>query len=204
MKRPLMSSAVALATCLCLTTPAAAASHDAEVDRHGGSTAALLPNGDFEDPPEEAGFWLTFGEPDVLPGDWHVLGTIDLVSTEYISSGHGEQSVDLNGADTGGLWTELATRRGDRYVVRFLYSGNPDVAACGEPLKKTMLVTAGPESKRFRYNTEGRTLDDPGWRKGKVTFRAKSAVTRLEFRSESPSCAGPMLDYVRLEAQRHH
>jgi len=181
------------------SAPAFASATPVEGQHHSPRQhARLLPNGDFEDPIAPENAWLTFGQPEVLPGGWHIVGTVDVVNTQYFQAGHGQQSVDLNGASTGGVWRDLQTRPGQRYTVRFLYSGNPDVGACGEPLVKTMVVTAGDRTRRFSYDTTGRTLADPGWSKGKVSFRATDDTTRLEFQSQVGSCAGPLIDYVKL------
>ena len=171
--RALASVLVPLAAVLMATVVPA----DAQIPTHTPEgTVAPLPNGDFEQPAVPANGFTGFDDGAVLPGNWHVDGSIDLVGGKYWPAGHGHQSMDLNGFSSGGIWRDLRTSVGQVYTLRFLYSGNPDIAVCGPPAVKKFAAKAGDVASNFSYDTTGHTRADPGWVGGKLQFTATSVA----------------------------
>jgi choice-of-anchor C domain-containing protein len=156
----------------------------------------LLPDGSFEQPEAPANSFVLLPEGTAFSG-WQVIGSIDIVSEGYWPAHFGEQSIDLNGQSTGGLWRNVATKPGHPYELRFFLAGNPN-PACGPQGVKVLRVSAGAQTRIFSFDTTGHTLDDPDWVARHFHFRATDSLTRLVFESESPSCAGPAIDFVRL------
>jgi hypothetical protein len=66
-----------------------------------------------------------------------------------------------------------------------------------------MRVAAAGTHAHFTFDTTGHSLSNPGWTSGELRFTARSARTRLMFKSLVGSCAGAILDYVRLSASRY-
>jgi choice-of-anchor C domain-containing protein len=158
--------------------------------------AKLLHDGDFKHPVAPVNSFLTFFAPHVFSG-WHVIGSIDIVASGFWPAAHGDQSVDLNGASAGGIWRSVRTQPGHRYDLSFQFAGNPDTV-CGPQGIKTLVLSAGDTTRTFTFDTTGHTLQDIGWVSRHVHFTATGSKTQIVFRSESGSCAGPTIDFVRM------
>jgi hypothetical protein len=53
-------------------------------------------------------------------------------------------------------------------------------------------------SGSIAFNTTGHTAQNVGWESQNVHFVATQPMTKISFLSRSASCAGPLLDFVRL------
>ena len=159
--------------------------------------ATVVQDGDFEQPVTPPGAFLTFYDGHVFSG-WHVIGSIDLNPTGIFRAAHGNQDVDLNGPGTGGLWRDVRTQPGQPYQLLFWFAGNPDTG-CGPQGIKTMVVRAAHTWRTFTFDTTGHSLQDIGWVSRQVDFTAVGSNTRIAFRSKTGTCAGPMIDFVRME-----
>jgi Protein of unknown function (DUF642) len=86
---------------------------------------------------------------------------------------------------------------GQPYQLLFWLAGNPD-PSCGPQGIKTVAVRAGHTWRPFTFDTTGHTQQDPGWVRRHVDFTAIGTNTRIAFRSKKDTCAGPIIDFVRL------
>ena len=157
---------------------------------------ASLVNGDFESPVVTPP-WQTM---DGTFGGWQVVGAgVDLVRTEFIAAAHGQQSVDLNSTAAGGVEQTFALPAG-AHQLAFELSGNPDTYCGAQGVKRLLVLIDGVQAGSFTFDTNGHTLQDPGWVSRVVTFTSTLPNTTIEFLSDTPStCAGPMIDFVRVQ-----
>jgi choice-of-anchor C domain-containing protein len=173
---------------------------------HDGSATAsaagtnLVANGSFEEPPVTFFDWNFYPAGSAL-GAWTVGGhSVDLVAGWQDAAGN--QSVDLNGADVGSVFQDVATVPGQAYLLRFALSGNPETI----PAVKQIEVSFGGESVAVEsFDTTGRSISDMGWAYRTHAVTAFSDVTRLTFASVTPfTNGGPMVDDVSLVAVRDY
>lgn len=172
------------------------------IDSNGASgtcAAARQPiiNGSFEDSSVDPGYYVSLLQGDNAIEGWTVgSGGIDYVRLQIVAS-HGSRSIDLNICDSGSIGQTLATQPGRTYELRFDFAGNPDA----DQGIKTLRVTTGTTVMDFQFDTTGRTGSNPGWEARSLLFTASAEATPLLFESLSPTCAGPMIDNVRIIAQ---
>jgi choice-of-anchor C domain-containing protein len=154
-----------------------------------------------------------FEEPDITPpnhdrtiyapakvGPWTVsAGSVDVTNDEYWQAAEGDQSLDVSGFCTDGtIYQDVGTTPGQDYEIRFMLAGNTD----GSPTIKQLEVSwggaqAGPV---VTFDTSGTSSTGMGYVEKVIPVTASAPVTRLQFRSVSDSCYGPVIDDVRLVA----
>ncbi|HEX5312774.1 choice-of-anchor C family PEP-CTERM protein [Aquabacterium sp.] len=164
--------------------------------------AAPFTNGSFElhDPSIES----DSSEPLVLAGEtllpgWDVLaGSINYVRFNRWQAADGDFSIDLNGehSDVYGIAQTFDTLAGQKYLVSFALSGNPDDA----PSVKSFVVSAAGTAATFTFDTTGHTRQSMQWLPQSFTFTATGASTTLRFDSQTTGPYGPALDNVRVTA----
>jgi hypothetical protein len=173
--------------CLVLAPLSAAASN-------GG--ANIVKDGDFLNPVASGNFQTFVGGKRL--GPWHVSGnSVDLNAGYFIAPFTGStQDIDLsgtnyNGDSAGGLYQNLRTVPGQRYVLTYEESGNHG----GPPTVKSLTVS-------FGGNVLGTTtyVDDvvPTYVEHTYDVVATSASSRLAFSSNIGTLWGPVLDDVRV------
>lgn len=160
--------------------------------------ANLIQNGSFETAnvnPNPGDFIRLDAGSTVITG-WTVSqGTIDYIGT-YWQASEGSRSLDLSGANAGGIQQTFNTTVGETYRVTFDLAGNPD----GNPTIKEMRVSAGGSSADFSFDTTGKSRSNMGWVSNSWDFTATGTTTTLEFISLTNSFAGPALDNVSVIA----
>jgi hypothetical protein len=173
--------------CLMIAPVSAAASN-------GGVN--IVKDGDFAKPSASGNFQTFLGGK--MLGPWHVSGnSVDLNAGYFIAPVTGStQDVDLsgtnyNGDSAGGLYQNLRTVPGQRYVLTYEESGNHG----GPPTVKSLTVS-------FGGNVLGTTtyVDEAVSTYVKHTYDvvATSASSRLAFSSNISTLWGPVLDDVRV------
>ena len=161
----------------------------------------LVTNGSFETASVNPGSFITLSNGSTVITGWTVIGTIQYVDNiDYIGSywtaADGTRSIDLNGTGVaGGVQQTLATVAGQRYEVRFSMSGNPD----GEPMTKTLNVSADTENENFSYIVTG-SKSNMNWASYVWYFTATDDSTLLTFQSAITGSYGPALDNVEVYA----
>ena len=157
----------------------------------------LLINGSFEDGPEVKDYVPLDPGSTAIKG-WKVTrGQIDILG-DY-KAADGNMCVDLHGSPGyGGIEQTFATKKGRRYRVTFSLAGSPKVEV---PIKRRAVRAAG-ESREFTFNSNGKTLAQPGWVTKEWEFSAIDEKTTLEFYTLEKSDAwhGPAVDNVRVAA----
>jgi len=133
---------------------------------------------------------------------WTALwGGIDVVNTWQRVDGN--NVIDLNAFERGGLSQTLATTPGQTYTVGFNLSQNP-----GADVSVVRVVT-GATYQDFTFNQDS-TPSDMKWAHQILTFTAAGSSTELSFNSLTPSAPlgfsddaeGPALDEVYAVANR--
>jgi len=157
------------------------------------ATAAsnIVFNGDFE-LPDGGGATIT----NTPPTGWtNPFGNTDIVGPDTWDAASGEQSVDLNGDQRGGLYQDLTTTSGQNYLLRFAYAGN----FYGPPAVKTFTVTFGATSFALSFDTTNSSQHSMGWIYAQYNVTAAATTTRLEFDSTTMNVPhGPAIDDVSV------
>lgn len=169
----------------------------------GAEASTIIPivNGDFESPLVGGGF-VTYSGPSnssSLTG-WTIDGSIDHIGT-YWQPANGNQSLDMNGNDTGTISQNVDIPFGlDSASVSFSLAGNPDNA----PVVKTLqvsLIGLGGSSQSYTFDTSGKTHLSMGWISETAVFAVVSPGTyTLQFQSLDSGSWGPALDNVSMSA----
>jgi choice-of-anchor C domain-containing protein len=165
------------------------------------AASGLVVDGDFETPSHPSGTieytgGQTFGGSGAA---WTVTGnSIDEVHGLWQDAEQsGTQSVDLNGADAGGIYQDLATTANTAYTLSFFLAGNFN---CG-PEPKTMTVSwGGSVIDTESFDASNSDANDMHWRSVKLSISATAATTRLAFDSTVSSACGAVVDDVSVTA----
>jgi len=148
----------------------------------GGS--GLLPDGAFSEAAQPPGDALEL-KGSIFAPSWIVTkGDIDFLDPEYWDMA-GLCSIDIDGYfETGGFEsTGFATKKGTKYTLKFLLSGN---GYC-PPTVKELKVEASGSSTTFGWNTSGGLdVQDGDHTTKSWTFTAQRAATEIAFISQDP------------------
>jgi choice-of-anchor C domain-containing protein len=164
----------------------------------GPAWGALLTNPSFEQPvvPNPDFQYYFAGDPAIT--GWTIVGSsVDLLSTHFKAQ-DGNQSLDLNGLDPGGVYQNVPTQPGQSYHLSFWIAGNADPAGIGPAVKQMKLNWGGAPVATLSFDITGKTKTNPGWTQYSYDLTATSALTRLEFDGTSSGTAGVLLDNVSL------
>jgi choice-of-anchor C domain-containing protein len=172
----------------------------------------LLTNGGYESPVlAPGGFVLINPGSEPVGFGWTVnFGSVDLAHLPVspfvlYSAFEGNQALDLNGNERGGVSQDFATIAGQAYQLTFAYADNPleggissaSVRVSDVTLNSTLLSTSVFHST----STNSPANADYSFYSG--TFTAAGSLTRLEFASTSASnsaSGGILLDGVNVSA----
>ena len=96
----------------------------------------------------------------------------------------------------GGIEQTFATIPGQRYLLLFDLSGNPE----GGPLLKTMRVSVAGVSQDFTFDSTGQAIDALLWQPIALAFMARGMSATLSFTSLSstPNSYGALVDNVSV------
>ncbi len=175
--------------------------------------ANLIGNGSFETPVIGADFQV-FGTG-VAVGDWTVqFDSVDIVRNNILGTDivaqDGNQWLDLNGLDRGGVFQFITTVPGEAYDFRFWYADNPfsniQGSQLGVPKTGAWTIRDGGTNAlllplgNFTHSTT--TGTDADWRdSGLIRFIATSVSTRIAFSGDlTMASTGPMIDNVSVDA----
>jgi hypothetical protein len=136
-----------------------------------------------------------------LGGTWTQTGAgVDVISAPSYQVQDGQNAIDLNSNDLGGIKQTLITSIGT-YELTYWMAANP---ACGTPDLKTMDVFfdgSRVAQSTFDPTQPGLTQENMLWAFHRVTVFATSSATELAFVSTGPAGAcGPTLDNVSVTA----
>lgn len=192
------TAAFAAATAMLATPGAAHAATTGVVPQPRAVTVpAAFGDGSFEYPLAPAHSFTTLGVGQTI-GPWVVSkGTVDHIGAGFWAASDGDQSVDLNGNQTGGVAQTFATTPGTKYRVTYSIAGNP-----GPPSIKTgRVLVNGTDAQDFTFDVTGKTYLDMGYSTETFEFTASLPQTTLTFDSTTvavggPSFYGPVLDNV--------
>lgn len=174
-----------------------------------GSLANNITNGSFEAPVQPPGAFIDFGPGGEPAGfDWTVsFGTVDVSALPnafvLYTAYDGNQALDLNGNNNGGIYQDFATTAGQQYALTFAYADNSleggistaDVSVTDLTSSGLLLFTG------ISHSTSTNSPPNADWTLFDSTFTATGALTRLSFASTSvgggPS-SGIVLDAVAV------
>ncbi|MER7577051.1 DUF642 domain-containing protein [Streptomyces sp. NPDC126514] len=144
-------------------------------------------------------------------GPWRVSQrTVDLYrNSNRFPAARGSQIVDLNGTNAedlahtqpGAITQRFATKVGVTYAVTYQLAANfdrPPVVKTGEVRVNDQVVQS------FSFDSTGKTPQNMGWQKWRVTFKAVGEATTLTFASTTAdgtgfSPSGPLIDDVKVK-----
>jgi hypothetical protein len=129
------------------------------------------------------------------------FGAVDLVNTNWFASASGTQSLDLNSADSGGVYQDATTSPGESYRLRFAFGGNTHEngnPAGGPPVKQMQVLWGTNVLGTLSYDVTGHSPTDVGWREFSFTVIG-NGNDRVIFRSLTHGWAGPAIDNVSLK-----
>jgi choice-of-anchor C domain-containing protein len=163
----------------------------------GSRADAVFSDGNFDTPVVTPG---TFIEPGLGQhiGSWRVaMGNVDLTGAGFWQTVGGDQSVDLDGDEPGGISQTFNTFPLVTYDVSFALAGNVD----GGPMIKTgQVLIDGHVAANFSFDITGKSHANMGYVTKEFTFRATRGSTTLEFDSTTPGAYGPVIDNVTVRS----
>ncbi|MFF2078885.1 choice-of-anchor C family protein [Kitasatospora sp. NPDC058162] len=189
--------AAALALAVTAATALATTSLAAPAQAAGGKrTFSHFDDGSFESPKVPAN---SFTEPVAGQsiGPWQVTsGSVDLIGAGFWQAAEGDQSVDLNGADSGTIAQTFTTTPGATYSVSYALAGNP---GGGPALRTGRVLIDGQDFQDFSFDVTGKTRAAMGYVGRQFSFVAYNSSTTLTFESTVRGPFGPVLDDVRVK-----
>ncbi|MFJ2861936.1 choice-of-anchor C family protein [Kitasatospora sp. NPDC087314] len=163
----------------------------------GGHRAlSRFDDGSFESPKVPANSFteLTAGQS---IGPWRVTsGSVDLIGAGFWQAAEGDQSVDLNGSNTGAVAQTFTTVPGATYSVTYALAGNP---AAAPAVKTGRVLVDGQDFQDFSFDITGKTPAAMGYVGRQLSFVAQGASTTLTFASTTTGAAGPVVDDVQVK-----
>ncbi|MFE3499878.1 choice-of-anchor C family protein [Kitasatospora sp. NPDC059160] len=184
--------ALTLAAATALTTAGLAAPAQAA----GHRALSRFDDGSFESPKIAPN---TFTEPVTGQsiGPWLVTsGSVDLIGAGFWQAAEGDQSVDLNGADSGAIAQTFTTIPGATYSVSYALAGNP---GGGPALRTGRVLIDGQDFQDFSFDVTGKTRAAMGYVGRQFSFVAYNSSTTLTFESTVRGAFGPVLDDVQVK-----
>lgn len=185
---------LAMRTCVIAATSVLLASAGATAS---AQTVSRFDDGSFEYPRATANSFASLSAGQAI-GPWQVTaGSVDLIGAGFWQAAEGDQSVDLNGSNSGAVAQTFTTVPGTTYTVTYALAGNPG----GAPALKTgSALIDGQNFQDFSFNTTGKTFTNMGYVNRQFTFRATGSATVVAFASTTPDSAyGPVVDDVRIQ-----
>ncbi|MFI6449480.1 choice-of-anchor C family protein [Kitasatospora sp. NPDC050543] len=185
---------LAMRTCVIAVTSVLLASAGATAS---AQTVSRFDDGSFEYPRATANSFTSLSAGQAI-GPWQVTaGSVDLIGAGFWQAAEGDQSVDLNGSNSGAVAQTFTTVPGTTYTVTYALAGNPG----GAPALKTgSALIDGQNFQDFSFNTTGKTFTNMGYVNRQFTFRATGSATVVAFASTTPDSAyGPVVDDVRIQ-----
>lgn len=166
----------------------------------------IVSDGGFENP-TVSNFYYQLYDSGQTFGGWTVgQGRVALTTDTFnpplsITAFQGNQFLQLAGigGTNGSVYQDLATTRGQAYILSFAFTGNPD-NQFPETIKRMELDWNGGKLDTLAANITGHSFANPGWTVFSYDVVANSKTTRLEFINVTPgsSAAGPLIDDVQL------
>lgn len=154
-------------------------------------------DGSFETPVVAADTFQTFSAPAAM-GAWTVTnGSVDLSGAGFWQTADGNQSLDLDGNQEGGVAQTFTTVPLLEYRVTYYLAGNP---ADGPTIKTGQVLANGNVIQNFSFDITGKSFTNMGYVKKEVTFVATGLSSTLAFRSTNAGAFGPVIDDVDVQS----
>jgi len=164
------------------------------------ASALTIVNGSFEQP-VIGGSFQNFGTGSTAISGWTVTsGNLDVVRTTYYPASDGNQSLDLNGQQTGAIAQTVATVIGVPVTIRFDMGANPRNPG-PDIIYSRIRVSAAGQSQDFELYIGG-DESSPHWTTMTFSFTPVATSTTLSFASLISGEAGPTLDNVTVPEPR--
>lgn len=132
-------------------------------------------------------------------GPWTVTsGSVELNGAGFWQAAEGDQSLDLDGADTGALAQTFSTTLLTTYRVSYSLAGNPDDIPA---VKTGKVLVNGHLAQNFSFDTTGTSRANMGYVTKSFTFLSAGTSAKLEFVSTTtPGGYGPVIDKVKVDS----
>jgi choice-of-anchor C domain-containing protein len=158
--------------------------------------ASGLGDGSFETPVIQPHSFHTYFAGESV-GPWTVTsGSVELNGAGFWQAADGDQSLDLDGADTGALSQTFSTNLLTTYRVSYSLAGNPDYIPA---VKTGKVLVNGHVAQNFSFDTTGTSRTNMGYVTKAFTFLSAGTSAKLEFVSTTtPGGYGPVIDKVSV------
>jgi choice-of-anchor C domain-containing protein len=158
--------------------------------------ASGLGDGGFESPVIPAWTFHTYFAGESV-GPWTVTsGSVELNGAGFWQAADGQQSLDLDGADTGAISQTFSTNLLTAYQVSYSLAGNPDDIPA---VKTGKVLVNGHVAQNFSFDTTGTSRANMGYVTKSFTFLSAGTSAKLEFVSTTtPGGYGPVIDKVSV------
>ncbi len=162
----------------------------------GHRALSRFDDGSFETPKAPVNAFTTLAAGQTV-GPWRVTaGSVDLIGAGFWQAAEGDQSVDLNGNNSGTVAQSFTTVPGTTYSVTYALAGNP----AGAPVLKTgRALIDGQNFQDFSFDVTGRTMAAMGYVGRQFSFVAQGTSTTLTFTSTVAGAYGPVIDDVQVK-----
>jgi choice-of-anchor C domain-containing protein len=160
--------------------------------------ASGFSDGSFETPIVQPRTFHTYFAGESF-GPWTVTsGSVELNGAGFWQHADGNQSLDLDGADTGAAAQTFSTSLLTKYKVTYALAGNPDDIPA---VKTGKVLVNGRLAQNFSFDTTGTSRTNMGYVTKGFTFLSSGGSTTLEFVSTTtPGGYGPVIDNVRVDS----
>jgi hypothetical protein len=180
---------------LVLLTPPMAA--QTNLVRNGSFEATTVPNGQTHLVYGPGVSWSTIPQSFAWTVTGHSVDVHCFTCSGWTDAPDGNNSLELNGNDAGGIWQDIMTTPGQRYTLRFMansWNDYPFLVRWGNTTLHSGRVTGSPMTSPVP--------NEPGWVDFSFTnLVATQSMMRLEFVTQQQSGAhGLSIDNVRVFA----
>jgi choice-of-anchor C domain-containing protein len=141
--------------------------------------------------------WRSLSAGSTAVSGWRVTSGTGALVGGFWHASSGTNSLEVGSPGAGTIAQTIATVAGRRYRLTFALAGNPD----GPPRVKTLVVSAGPVTRRFAFDVAGHSRGAMGWTAESLDFTAMSSTTAIAFaRLDGGASAwfGPAIDDVAV------
>lgn len=164
--------------------------------------AVTVVNGDFEQGPTPGadGTIRLDGGDTSLPGWIVVPQGVDYFDASYLPPQSGDRAVELSAALGGGVAQNVSGFTAGRvYELRFYLSANPFNPDTRPVTTRTIVSATGGDPVLYTYTLTGQNSPtDMRYQYNRYRFVASASGQRIQFRGQTNSEFGPILDNVTI------
>lgn len=158
--------------------------------------ASLITNGSFETGAAPGSFTTESAGSTDITGWTIASGSVDYIGS-YWAASDGARSIDIAGSAIGALSQSFATTAGQKYLVTFDLSSNPDLRGTRDLL---VSIDGGAAETFTHPGATGKDAAGMNWTAQSFSFLAGGPLTTIMFTTNGTAqgAYGPALDNVSI------